>query len=243
MIWPSFAKAVVIEEKGHLMCGRFTLTTTADELHRRFGVHVMETLAPRWNIAPSQASLILIQSGLELSAKQAEFGLKAGPDGKRLINARAETVQVKPTFRQAYTASRCLVPASGWYEWAGKGKPFHVQLTDARVMAFAGLYFAPRQRNQRGQFVILTTAAEGELAVVHHRSPLVLPATRWQTWLTGTSAEAEVCLVPPLSRFFNLYPVALAVGDIRQDNASLVAPAEHQTDLHKSAAPQGDLFS
>ncbi len=203
----------------------------------------METLAPRWNIAPSQASLILIQSGLELSAKQAEFGLKAGPDGKRLINARAETVQEKPTFRQAYTASRCLVPASGWYEWAGKGKPFHVQLTDARVMAFAGLYFAPPQRNQRGQFVILTTAAEGELAVVHHRSPLVLPATRWQTWLTGTSAEAEVCLVPPLSRFFNLYPVAPAVGDIRQDNASLVAPAEHQTDLHKSAAPQGDLFS
>ena len=126
------------------MCGRFTLTTTADELHRRFGVHVMETLAPRWNIAPSQASLILIQSGLELSAKQAEFGLKAGPDGKRLINARAETVQEKPTFRQAYTASRCLVPASGWYEWAGKGKPFHVQLTDARVMAFAGLYFARR---------------------------------------------------------------------------------------------------
>lgn len=225
------------------MCGRFTLTTTADELHRRFGVHVMETLAPRWNIAPSQASLILIQSGLELSAKQAEFGLKAGPDGKRLINARAETVQEKPTFRQAYTASRCLVPASGWYEWAGKGKPFHVQLTDARVMAFAGLYFAPPQRNQRGQFVILTTAAEGELAVVHHRSPLVLPATRWQTWLTGTSAEAEVCLVPPLSRFFNLYPVTPAVGDIRQDNASLVAPAEHQTDLHKSAAPQGDLFS
>ena len=225
------------------MCGRFTLTTTADELHRRFGVHVMGTLAPRWNIAPSQASLILIQSGLELSAKQAEFGLKAGPDGKRLINARAETVQEKPTFRQAYTASRCLVPASGWYEWAGKGKPFHVQLTDARVMAFAGLYFAPPQRNQRGQFVILTTAAEGELAVVHHRSPLVLPATRWQTWLTGTSAEADVCLVPPLSRFFNLYPVAPTVGDIRQDNASLVAPAEHQTDLHKSAAPQGDLFS
>ena len=225
------------------MCGRFTLTTTADELHRRFGVHVMETLAPRWNIAPSQASLILIQSGLELSAKQAEFGLKAGPDGKRLINARAETVQEKPTFRQAYTASRCLVPASGWYEWAGKGKPFHIQLTDTRVMAFAGLYFAPPQRNQRGQFVILTTAAEGELAVLHHRSPLVLPATRWQTWLTGTSAEAEVCLVPPLSRFFNLYPVVPAVGDIRQDNASLVAPAEHQTDLHKSAAPQGDLFS
>ena len=225
------------------MCGRFTLTTTADELHRRFGVHVTETLVPRWNIAPSQTSLILIQSDLELSPKQAEFGLKTGPDGKRLINARAETVQEKPTFRQAYSASRCLVPASGWYEWAGKRKPYHVQLTDARVMAFAGLYFAPRQRNQRGQFVILTTAADGELAAVHHRSPLVLPATRWQIWLTGTPAEADVCLTPPLSRYFNLYPVAPAVGDIRQDNASLVAPAEHLAKLHINQTPQGDLFS
>ena len=225
------------------MCGRFTLTTTADELHRRFGVHVTETLAPRWNIAPSQTSLILIQSDLELTAKQAEFGLKAGPDGKRLINARAETVQEKPTFRQAYQASRCLVPASGWYEWAGKGRPFHVQLTDARVMAFAGLYFGPRQRNQRGQFVILTTAADGELAAVHHRSPLVLPATSWQTWLAGTPTQTDVCLVPPLSRYFNLYPVAPAVGDIRQDNASLVAPHLHQEDHSAPAAPQGDLFA
>ena len=227
------------------MCGRFTLTTTADELHRRFGVHVMETLAPRWNIAPSQTSLILFQSGLELSAKQAEFGLKAGPEGKRLINARSETVTEKPTFRQAFSASRCLVPASGWYEWKGKGKPFHIQLTDARVMAFAGLYFAPRQREQRGNFVILTTAAHDELAAVHHRSPLVLPSSHWQSWLAGTPDQAEQCLVPPLSRYFNLYPVAAAVGDIRQDNASLVAPAAHQADADATcpAVPQGDLFA
>lgn len=225
------------------MCGRFTLTTTADELHRRFGVHITQTLAPRWNIAPSQPSLILIQSDLELTATQAEFGLKAGPDGKRLINARAETVKEKPTFRQVYQTSRCLVPASGWYEWAGKGKPYHVQLTDARVMAFAGLYFAPRQRNQTGQFVILTTAADGELAAVHHRSPLVLPATCWQTWLTGLSADADSCLTPPLSRYFNLYPVAPAVGDIRQDNASLVAPHLHQAAPSIATTPQGDLFT
>lgn len=225
------------------MCGRFTLTTTADELHKRFGVRVMDTLVPRWNIAPSQTSLILAQSGLELSAQQAEFGLKAGPEGKRLINARSETVTEKPTFRQAFEMSRCLVPASGWYEWAGKGKPFHVQLTDARVMAFAGLYFAPRQREQRAQFVILTTEATGDLASVHHRSPLVLPASRWQTWVSGSAAHAEDCLVPPSSRYFNLYPVSAAVGDIRQDNARLVAPAAHQNEPANRTVPQGDLFA
>ena len=207
------------------MCGRFTLTTTADELHERFGVRVPQNVPQRWNIAPSQPSIIFRQSGLEISASFAEFGLIMGQNGKRIINARAETVSEKPTFRDAFSISRCLVPSSGWYEWAGKGRPFHVQLADARVMAFAGLYFKSGSPSQAGQFVILTTAAEAELAKVHHRSPLVLPASNWQSWLSGAEVEAEACLVPPLARYFNIYPVASAVGDISQDNASLVAPS------------------
>ena len=224
------------------MCGRFTLTATANELHKRFGVRVLQNVAPRWNIAPSQPSLIFRQSGLEISASVAEFGLRAGLNGKRLINARAETVSEKPTFRDAFSVSRCLVPASGWYEWAGKGRPFHFQLNDARVMAFAGLYFKSCSPLQTGQFVILTTVAEAELAAVHHRSPLVLPASKWQSWLFGAGAEAKDCLMPPLARYFNIYPVAPAVGDIRQDNASLTAPSAHQ----KTTVPadhQGDLFA
>ena len=224
------------------MCGRFTLTTTADELHERFGVCVPQNVPPRWNIAPSQPSIIFRQSGLEISTSFAEFGLLMGQNGKRIINARAETVSEKPTFRDAFSVSRCLVPASGWYEWAGKGRPFHVQLTDARVMAFAGLYFKSDSPSQAGQFVILTTAAQAELAKVHHRSPLVLPASNWQSWLSGRVVEAEVCLVPPLARYFNIYPVASAVGDISQDNASLVAPFIHE-DTSFSAELQGDLFA
>ncbi|MBL81724.1 MAG: hypothetical protein CMM80_04145 [Rhodospirillaceae bacterium] len=224
------------------MCGRYILTTTADELHKRFGVRVQQNIAPRWNIAPSQSSLILKWSGLETSASFAEFGLCVGPNGKRLINARAETVSKKPTFRDAFSVSRCLVPASGWYEWAGKGRPFHVQLTDSRVMAFAGLYFKSVSPSEAGQFVILTTAAEADLATVHHRSPLVLPASNWQFWLSGSEVEAEACMVPPLARYFNIYPVAPAVGDIRQDNASLVAPSVHQ-DTPSPADLQGDFFA
>ena len=224
------------------MCGRFTLTTTSVELHERFGVRVLQNIAPRWNIAPSQPSLIFRQSELEISASLADFGLRMGQNGKRLINARAETVFEKPTFQKAFSVSRCLVPASGWYEWAGKGRPFHVQLTDARVMAFAGLYFKSGSPSQAGQFVILTTAAEAELAKVHHRSPLVLPESNWESWLSGTRAKAEACLVPPLARYFNIYPVAPAVGDIRQDNASLVAPSVHQ-DTPFPADLQGDLFT
>ena len=224
------------------MCGRFTLNATADELHKRFGVRVLKNIAPRWNIAPSQPSVIFRQLGLEISASSADFGLCVGQNSKRLINARAETVCKKPTFRNAFLVSRCLVPASGWYEWAGKSRPFHVQLVDARVMAFAGLYFDSSSPSQAGQFVILTTAAEAELAKVHHRSPLVLPALKWQSWLSGAEAEAVSCLVPPLARYFNIYPVAPAVGDIRQDNASLVKPTVHQHTSFK-AGPQVDLFA
>ena len=224
------------------MCGRFTLTTTSDELHKRFGVRVLHNIAPRWNIAPSQPSLIFRQSSREISSSFAEFGLRVGQNGKRLINARAETISEKPIFRDAFSVSRCLVASTGWYEWAGKNRPFHVQLADARVMAFAGLYFNSGSPSRAGQFVILTTAAEAELATVHHRSPLVLPASNWQPWLFGVREEAEACLVPPLARYFNIYPVAPAVGDISQDNASLVAPSVHQ-DKPFPADPQGDLFA
>lgn len=223
------------------MCGRFTLTTTADELYDRFGVHMMQPPAPRWNITPSQASLIVFQSGLERITRQAEFGLRNDNSGKRLINARAENVNEKPTFKTAFNTSRCLVPASGWYEWAGKGKPFHVQLNNGRVMAFAGLHFESPQPGQLSQFVILTTDAVVELAAVHHRCPLVLPSNFWQKWLTDTSVEAKNCLVPPLARYFNIYPVSPAVGDVRQDNASLVAPLRHEPES-ASSLPQGDLF-
>ena len=106
------------------MCGRFTLNTTADELHKRFGVRVLQNVVPRWNIAPSQPSLVFRQSSLEVSASFAEFGLREGQNGKRLINARAETVSEKPIFRDAFSVSRCLVPSSGWYEWAGRTARF-----------------------------------------------------------------------------------------------------------------------
>ena len=85
-----------------------------------------------------------------------------GQNGKRLVCRLA--ISEKPIFRDAFSISRCLVPSSGWYEWAGKGRPFHIQLADARVMAFAGLYFKSGSPSQAGQFVILTTAAEPELA-------------------------------------------------------------------------------
>ena len=95
------------------MCGRFTSTATTDELMRRFGVTILQNLRPRWNIAPNQNTMVLVRDGLHLQAKTAAWWLPpTGSNKSFLINARMETVREKPTFRDAFSLSRCIVVAS-----------------------------------------------------------------------------------------------------------------------------------
>ena len=223
------------------MCGRFSLTANNDELNQRFGTSVLQNLVPRWNVAPAQSSLILRPRGLELVAEMAEFGRPSGPQNKRLINARSETVHEKPTFKDRFESARCLVVASGWFEWSAPRKPWHIQLLDGRVMAMAGLYFADT-KGKAAQFVILTTPADGSLHDLHHRCPLVLPATNWSNWLSGSMAQAANCLVPASASYFNAYRVSPDVGNIKNDNASLVAPYNEDAEK-KISSGQPDLFS
>ena len=192
------------------MCGRFTSTATTDELMRRFGVTILQNLRPRWNIAPSQNSMVLVRDGLHLQAKTAAWGLPpTGPNKSFLINARMETVREKPTFRDAFSLSRCIVVASGWYEWSAPKTPWHIQLSDGGVMAMAGLLF---QQGSQSRFVIMTSAADGKLAEVHHRQPLVLAAGTEMQWLGGTADQAaNYCEIAPAS-WFNWHRVAPDVG-------------------------------
>ena len=218
------------------MCGRFTVTATPHELLNRFGVAITSNLAPRWNVAPSQTTSIIKAHGMTNEMAMARFGLSGIVPQKTVINARSETITDKPTFAAAFTAQRCLVVASGWYEWKDKGQPYHIQLQDGRVMAFGGLYFT---QNAQTHFVIVTCAATGALADIHHRAPLVLPSDDWQTWLQGTSAQAQSLLMPLASQYFNAYRVSPEVGNVRHDHAGLTAPY----DAPVITADQGDLFS
>ena len=159
------------------MCGRFSLTTTNDELMQRFGVVVTQNLRPRWNIAPSQHSLVLSAEGLTMRDEMAQFGVYSARLKKRIMNARCETISDKQLFADAFGSRRCLVPASGWYEWDSAKQPHHIQLLDGRVMGFAGIMFGSQQAGD-ASFVILTTESDGVLSSVHHRCPLVLHATQ-----------------------------------------------------------------
>ena len=230
------------------MCGRFTSTASPEELMRLFGVTVMENLQPRWNVAPSQAALVVSQTGLQPETGSANWGLPPAGEGRSfLINARMETVTEKPTFRDAFATRRCLVVASGWYEWSAPKTPWHVQLADGGVMAFGGLLL---RRGGEDRFVIMTSAANGDLAAIHHRQPLVLPQDAWLGWLTGSAAQAESLCVAAPSNWFNWYRVGPAVGRVAEDHPELVTPLDEAAIAAEaqgaSGQPannaQGDLF-
>ena len=221
------------------MCGRFTSTATPEELMRRFGVIITENLRPRWNVAPSQSATVITRDGLHTEAISAKWGLRhAGGNKSMLINARMETVNEKPTFSGAFLYSRCIVVASGWYEWSAPKTPWHIQLPDGEVMAMAGLLF---RGESQSRFVIVTSAADGQLAKIHHRQPLVLDAGDEENWLNGSADQASaLCKVTPASRF-NWYRVSPDVGKVAVDHPDLITPLKGDEFL-AAKDNQGELF-
>ena len=205
------------------MCGRFTLTTTNEELMHRFELETKLNYPNRWNIAPSQTSLTVIcdNSHNFCLKSQDKFGFWQSGLKNTIINARSETINHKPLFREAFKNSRCLVLASGWFEWDVNKTPYYVSLRDTRVMAFAGL----RLKEERGfSFVIITTSAIGALAKLHNRTPLILKSKFWADWLGNAQDVPKAHLSPPESHFFKWHVVSSKVGDVVNDNANLIQP-------------------
>lgn len=187
------------------MCGRFTLTLTPETLRIIFGIPELPPLSPRYNIAPTQPVLIVrtrAQGGRE--AVLARWGLvpswaKDPAIGNKLINARSESVFEKPSFRHAIRGRRCIVPASGFYEWhtvEGTGKqPRYVTAADGGPLAFAGLWEEWRAPDggTLESCCILTTAANSLVAAIHDRMPVILPPEAYGTWLDpGLSCGEEL---------------------------------------------------
>ena len=222
------------------MCGRFASKATPEELLRRFGVATTQNLRPRYNVAPSQSAIVIARDGLHTEVISAKWGLPPSV-GKNalLINARMETANKKPTFSDVFLHSRCIVVASGWYEWSAPQKPWYVQLCDGGVMGIAGLLFRCRTQSR---FVIMTSAADGELAQIHHRQPLVLADGDEKNWLSGTVDQANaLCRIAPAS-WFNWYRVSPDVGKVKIDNPALVTPLEGEA-LLLEKPNQRDLFN
>jgi putative SOS response-associated peptidase YedK len=218
------------------MCGRYTLAETQG-IAARFNVaSVPATLAPRYNIAPTQSLPVIIkQSPNQIVLMQ--WGLvphwaKAGKGDYAMINARAETLAQKPTFRKLLSFHRCLVPASGFYEWqaSANGKtPHYIHLKDEPLFAFAGLY--ERTKDDQGHelltYTIITTAPNSLMAGIHNRMPVILPQEAEETWLNPDETEADrltPLLQPYPAEAMLAVPVSRAVNNVRNDTPALVQP-------------------
>ena len=167
------------------MCGRFTLYLTYKDLLEIFHVDEILSYEPRYNIAPSQEVLAVREEEEKRHLVLLRWGLIPpwADDPKiafRTINARSETAHKTPSFRSAFKKQRCLIPASGFYEWKREGKskqPFYIQRKDSQPMAFAGLW--EHWEDQKGEeriesCTILTTNANQEVSQVHDRMPVIL---------------------------------------------------------------------
>ena len=176
------------------MCGRFTLQIPAGLLAEIFGLPEHASLPARYNIAPTQkVAVIRRHAGGENRLDYLRWGLipswaKDPAIGARMINARSETLDEKPAFRSALQSRRCLVPASGFYEWqdlAGKKIPRYFRLRDGGPMVLAGLWECWKAPGGEGveSCTILTTAANSLVEPLHDRMPVIMPAGDFAAWL------------------------------------------------------------
>ena len=220
------------------MCGRFTQTMTWRELHTLYQVPDHATpmnLRPRYNGCPTQdfATCRLDENGTRTIAKL-RWGLvpawaKDSKIGSRLINARAETVHEKPSFRAAFRRRRCLIPADGWLEWRQEGpkQPYFITSATREALSFAALWERwERDSEPMESFTIVTTDASPALADIHHRQPAIIGARDFDEWLepsTGTErllALARCADEEP----FDHWPVSRRVNNARNDEPDLLQP-------------------
>ena len=218
------------------MCGRYSITTAPEALRQLFGVEFGLNLQARYNLAPMQAAPV-IQIGEDGAGRvltMMRWGLvpswaKDADGGARIINARSETVREKPSFRAAFQRRRCLVPADGFYEWktkAGVKQPYRITASDQATFAFAGLWEmweGVGEGSALQTFSILTTEATSSIAHIHHRMPVMLfQPSAWSQWMEGTAEEAFALARPSEPEAVTSYPVDRRVGNVRNDDASLI---------------------
>ena len=185
------------------MCGRYDLALEKKRLESHYGIPVESDIAPRYNIAPGQQILVLREKGFSyLKWGLVPHWAKDTKIAFKLINARSETILEKPSFREAFKKRRCLIPATGFYEWEKIGKtkqPYRFSMKDGSVFSFSGIWES--WNSPEGNIIetcsILTTAPNELMRSFHVRMPVVLDSRHYNLWLTEQRAEKLVELLVP----------------------------------------------
>ncbi len=230
------------------MCGRYSLSSPdADLLSRRFNLREGTTAdeEPRFNIAPTDPVLAVRRADdgvndlgtLRWGLVPGRWAEKGG--GRPLINARAETVESQPAFRESFAERRCLIPADGFYEWLTdeRGKrPVWISLADGRLFAFAGLWAALPDREGEGVLhscTIVTTQPNELIRPIHDRMPVVLSADAEAGWLDpdAEAGDLRALLAPAPEELLVTREVGDYVNNVREDGPHLIEPREEQESL------------
>lgn len=219
------------------MCGRFTQHHTPEEVAARFEIETTDYLfQPRYNIAPSQlVAAVIARDGRRLVPLKwglVPYWAKDPAIGNRMINAKAETLAEKPSFKQALARRRCLIPADGFYEWQKKGKgpsrPLYIRRRDQGLFAFAGLWEewdSPEGKTLQ-TCTIITVEPNELIGEVHHRMAAILRPEDESAWLDAQRKPAELAelLRPYPSEELEIYPVSRAVNSPAFEAPSLIEP-------------------
>lgn len=219
------------------MCGRFSLHANPEVIALAFKVGLVPDWKARYNITPS-SKIIIVREGVEAGrvATLCKWGLIPGwakdpAIGNKLANARGETVDEKPSFRNAFKRSRCLIPASGFYEWktvVGRKQPYYMHPLGAPLFAIAGI--TERWQGPEGVVetcAIITTGPNGVMSNIHDRMPVILSAEDHDAWLDPRNqsvAALKQLIKPCADSAMTAYAVSTRVNAPKNEDAGLIEP-------------------
>ncbi|KZE44299.1 SOS response-associated peptidase [Rossellomorea marisflavi] len=218
------------------MCGRFSLIESVHELQQQFEFDLSADLQPRFNIAPSQEVFSIISDGKKRRGGMLRWGLvphwaKEAKIGYKMINARAEGIDEKPSFREPFRKKRCLIIADGFYEWKkvdDRKQPYRFIMKDGKPFAFAGLWETWKNGDAPlHTCTIITTTPNALTEDVHDRMPVILKRTDYARWLDPSNQavdELKSLLVPYPAEEMELYAVSELVNSPKNDVADVLSP-------------------
>lgn len=222
------------------MCGRFALFAGINEV-KKYADFIRGSCEwqPHYNISPGMTVPLIINEdgqGIISSTKWGfrPFFAEKSSSSYNIINARAETIAAKKTFKSAFESARCLIPANGFYEWRSSDKrPFYITSKDNSLLFFAGLLSRQKRDEENPEkkdtFAVITTEADDSIRPVHHRMPAMIPVDFLQEYLFSGDRENIIKLLAPVTKFtIEIYPVAKAVNNTRNNSPDLLNRYENE---------------
>ncbi len=213
------------------MCGRYTLHTPKKQLAKSIALTLHDDYEPDYNISPGKNALSIASNDRYfVAASIMNWGLRTPQNFH--INARIESANTNPRFRESWLEHRCLLPANGFYEWCQDGvskKPHYIYEQGKTIQFYAGIYFPNKENNQISSFVVLTTEAQAPISRIHKRFPVIIRVDAHSSWLSGEMNKSDLHAI---SRDVNLssHTVSNHVNRVQNNDMSLIQATSFTSD-------------